>query len=336
MVMMGILLVLFPIPSTFAKVVVAPRHCPEGSARHLHLAVGKDPTTQMTISFASEWSDPIKDYRGHEVEAIPPLGGIFFGTSPTNLEHFVGETEYPDSYVSTLHRHEEQKYYSPFQHHITIDGLQPSTTYYYVAVLGDREDGMEILSSQRGKHHSHIPTTLDAETKEHLHQTVVENTAAEAKIMHSRDQAKNHGEENNLRRQRRRNLGPPPYDGHEHPCIRASQVRSFKTAPAVGTHQATYATFAIVGDLGQFSHSQDTMEHMSTHQGEYDIALLVGDIAYPEYDHRRWDTFFDFLDDFSPFDQLPLHIATGNHGTLLSFRREGRSFVCSSCRCSSS
>ena len=291
------------------RVVVAPRHdCPgdkdngsEGSGiRHLHLSVGKDPSTQMTVSFASEWAEP-------GVKA--PLGGVHLGTVPTNLDRFVGESELPDHYVSNLFHHDDEPYYSPYQHHITIDGLEPSTTYYYVAVVGKRTKGIDALAKKPflGNRNQGPPSP---------HPGVHENLEAESKIMRGQDKAGDRDHESNLLRRAHRRLGPPPYDGHEHACLNGWKVRSFTTAPAPGSIHATSASFAIVGDLGQFVHSQETMQHMKRHRDEYDVALLVGDIAYTEFDHRRWDTFFDFLDDFSAFDQLPLQIATGNHGTL--------------------
>jgi hypothetical protein len=72
--------------------------------------------------------------------------------------------------------------------------------------------------------------------------------------------------------------------------------------------------FGIVGDLGQSTHSQETLVHMTRNVDQMDAVLLVGDIAYTSNDHRRWDTFMDFLDDYPIFHSTPLHIATGNHG----------------------
>jgi hypothetical protein len=73
-------------------------------------------------------------------------------------------------------------------------------------------------------------------------------------------------------------------------------------------------TFGLIGDIGQFEHSQETLEHMKAHVKGIQAVVLVGDIAYPGMDERLWDTFFDFLDDHSNFDTLPLQIAAGNHG----------------------
>ena len=60
----------------------------------------------------------------------------------------------------------------------------------------------------------------------------------------------------------RRKLAPPPYDGSKKPCIDVGRVRSFTSAPETATGPVT---FAIIGDLGQFEHSQETLEHMRDH-----------------------------------------------------------------------
>ena len=271
---------------------VAPRHC-RGGVRHLHLSVGKDPSTQMTISFASAWSDP-------GVEA--PIAGVHIGTAPNHLDRFVGEQEFPVTYVSGLLGKTGHHYYSPFQHHITIDNLEPNTTYYYIAVLGDRSLGIDHLRDLPLRDHPSQHQNLDAENK----------------VMSAQQQISRDNDEGSLRRR----LAPPPYDGHEKPCVEGFQVRSFTTAPRPGSEAAKSATFAIIGDLGQFDHSKETLAHMKTNRAGIDAVVLVGDIAYTEYDHRRWDTFFDFLDDYSIFDEVPLQVAIGNHGTCSTFSSE--------------
>ena len=200
-------------------------------------------------------------------------------------------------------RYGEQSYHSPFQHHITIEDLKPATTYYYIAVVGNRTLGVDDLHQ----------TNLRDHPSQHVGGT--ENLAAEYEIMHSEEkQNESNGSGSRYRRNWLRRLGPHPYDGHERPCIEGFKVRSFTTAPAPGSVEARSATFAIIGDLGQFTHSQETLEHMRDHAEGIDAVVLVGDIAYTEFDHRRWDTFFDFLDDFSIFDEVPLQVAIGNHG----------------------
>jgi hypothetical protein len=192
-------------------------------------------------------------------------------------------------------------YYSPFQHHITIDRLEPNTTYYYIAVVGDRKLGVEHLRDMPLKDHPSQHLNLDAQNK----------------VMAAQEEISRDNEDGSIRHALRR-LAPPPYDGHEKPCIEGYQVRSFTTAPLPGSEDAQSATFAIIGDLGQFDHSKETLMHMTNNRAGIDAVVLVGDIAYTEYDHRRWDTFFDFLDDFSIFDEVPLQVAIGNHGTFVT------------------
>ena len=245
-----------------------PRHC-RGEVKHLHIAVGKDPTSEMTISFASKWSNPDAG------EA--PLAGVHIGLQPHQLDRFVGEQEAPLMYTASLVHRDEigGTYYSPFQHHITIDGLEPNTTYFYVPVVGAREDGIENLRDKPLRDH---PT-------QHIENWVAENKILQYNEIDGED-------EDSGRRRIRRKLAPPPYDGTEQQCLEAHKVRSFHTAPVASEGPVS---FAIIGDLGQFDHSRDTLEHMKANQNEIDAVVLVGDIAYTGYDPKGWDTFFDSL-----------------------------------------
>ena len=125
-----------------------------------------------------------------------------------------------------------------------------------------------------------------------------------------------------------RRLSPPPYDPTGIACIDAERIRTFQTAPEVdmmensnnnnNTKNSIYPmVFGVIGDIGQFEHSQQVLNHMKDHPKGMRAVILVGDIAYPDYDGRKWDTFFDFLDDQSNFDEIPLMVAAGNHGTFL-------------------
>ncbi|KAL3945683.1 MAG: hypothetical protein SGBAC_000251 [Bacillariaceae sp.] len=246
-----------------------PRHC-KGEVKHIHLAVGHNPAHEMTISFATKYSNSAGDNA--------PLGGVHIGLQPDKLDRFVPEQEDPLHYKEK--NPDGKRYNSPYQHHITIDGLEANTTYYYEIVVGDRDDGIEALEKRPIKH-SH-------------------SAATEEKTLN----AKKGGD------QRRRRLLPAHYDGSELPCIEGQRVRSFKTAPKAGEGPVS---FAVIGDLGQFSFSEETLRHLRDNKDGVDATILAGDISYNEGDHRRWDTFFDFLDDYEIFHEIPLHIATGNH-----------------------
>lgn len=300
-----------------AKINLAPRDC-HGKIKHIHLAVGPDPAHSMTISFATDWA-----YPGQEA----PVAGIRVGTSPRDLRRFVPEQEHPLTYNIDLdYRHpEKEAYYAPFQHHVTVDGLEPDTTYYYVAVIGDRKDGIDALASKYKHGSDQHAENINAEEK--IYQEEVELRGGPEGDMRHR-YLMNYVEENIVLEQPHwdehgRRLAPPPYDPTGIPCIDRHKIRSFRTAP--DTEETMYPiTFGIIGDLGQFEHSQETVEHLRDHLQGIKTVVLVGDIAYPEMNGRKWDTFFDFLDDKSPFAEIPLQIAAGNHGKehiTLSYKR---------------
>ena len=101
--------------------------------RHLHLAVGHDPSTSMTFSFSSEQCD-----YGH---SPPPKAGVMIGTTPHRLDRLVLEQSHPRRYNATLKVHKGtdherlELYESEWQRHVTVTGLRPDTTYYYRPVI---------------------------------------------------------------------------------------------------------------------------------------------------------------------------------------------------------
>ena len=386
-------------------IVIAPRHC-HGDVRHLHLAVGDQPSRSMTVSFASTWAFP---------DRVAPIAGVLVAPSNDNdnttrkeyysqflnTSRFVPETEKPITYELYMENHkgnESALYYAPYQHHITIEGLEPDTTYYYLPVLGNREYGIEGLE-KRTRLSSLIQSTSTATTpmqviQQHQQQNGrVENIKAEKKPTNTLQQqlVNNEGTDtsddgergsnnNNKNKNKRqlvqqnnafhtlkydhyyddtylerdydqntevvevlpgallwdrngRRLSPPPYDPTGRACIDPERIRSFRTAPkeveeeGTQTETALYPmVFGIIGDIGQFEHSQQTLNHMRDHPKGMRAVILVGDIAYPDFDGRKWDTFFDFLDDHSNFDEIPLMIAAGNHGTL-NINRDENTFL---------
>lgn len=72
-------------------------------------------------------------------------------------------------------------------------------------------------------------------------------------------------------------------------------------------------TFAVMGDIGQYPHSEATLTRMMRSRDKIDSIILAGDLAYPRLDHRQWDTFLDFLDDYPVAEYLPMQIVPGNH-----------------------
>jgi len=394
-----------------ANIVIAPRHC-HGSVRHLHLAVGNDPSRSMTVSFASTWAFP---------DRVAPVAGVFVGTVPpphydsssgdsstststtsSNTDYteflasstFYPEQEEPITYTIYMqHKKPDQGlYYAPYQHHISVEGLEPDTTYYYLPVLGDREKGIDTLEEHSRGHFARAsvksklneqqqggnPMALDIQTEAKLtkeQQVLIEeeveangNGSGNGNDRHhyhhhrsrrylSRGSSQQHYEYDEAYLGRDydanteiveidpsaplwdangRRLSPPPYDPTGIACIDAGKIRSFRTAPEEangngngygndgesesesgangGSASALYPmTFGIIGDIGQFEHSQEVLNHIRDHAKGIRAVVLVGDIAYPDYDGRKWDTFFDFLDDQSNFDEIPLMVAAGNH-----------------------
>ena len=247
------------------------RHC-HGTAKHIHIAVGPDPTTSMTVTFASLKSDQER-----------PTGGVLIGTDPEKLDRLIVETEPAESYETQLPNH-HGTYNSPYYHHIVVDGLDPDTKYFYQCLIQQDEPHLRGEARKRME-------TLNSDTR----------------FQEGDEPRVEEEDEDETRR-----LGPPPYDPMEHgTCPDPFRVRSFKTAPPVGPDQTI--RFAIVGDIGQFDHSMETMQHLRTHRKGMDLMLLAGDLAYPEFDERRWDTFMDFMDDYSYIDEVPMHITPGNH-----------------------
>ena len=107
------------------------------------------------------------------------------------------------------------------------------------------------------------------------------------------------------------------YDGSQKECSSPYKIRTFRTASAPSSpgdeSTMTPFSFAILGDLGQYPHSIETLRRLMKSSDEVDAIILAGDLAYSELDHRQWVTFLDFLDDFPIVDHKPMQICPGNH-----------------------
>jgi len=346
------------------RVVVAPRHC-HGSIRHLHLAVGNAPSASrsMSVSFASTWAFP---------DRVAPISGVFVGkTPPPNYgeedsqkeyidflanSEFYPEQEDPITYTMFMNHKDPDSglYHAPFQHHITIGGLEPNTIYYYLPVLGDREEGIDSLEEQARLHLTLSSTRDQLKDQEQQGHPQVVNLQSETKLTKEQKELIEReipGDDRTRRTTARkqyfeydeaylardydanseiveipegtllwdkngRRLSPPPYDPTGVACIDAGKIRSFETAPddENPSREDIYPMhFGIIGDMGQFEASKEVLDHLRAHKKGIRAVVLVGDIAYPDFDGRKWDTFFDFLDDHSNFDEIPLMVAAGNH-----------------------
>ena len=277
-----------------------PRGC-GGSIHHVRIAVGPDPSTSMIVSFASISSRFVKG-------TIFPVGGVRLGISSDELstvymEEDKGGLSARCYNVTTLKRglsNDESNrtstvYWSPFYHHVLITGLEPSTKYYYQPVFqANREEFQRIYGSSLALNSlRNTDGTIQGETKRPVPSkySPAKNGTIEKEGFRGRT----------LRRQL---LRWGPYDGSASACPSKEKIRSFQTAPSPSS--SVSATFAVLGDLGQFPHSQLTMEGVLHWKEDIDAAILAGDIAYTGEDHRRWDTFLDFLDDYMAFEAIPV------------------------------
>jgi hypothetical protein len=227
------------------KAKVNPRNC-GGTPKHVHLSVGHDPSTQMIVTFASIPSN------------FPaPVGGVLVGTSPNKLSQVVIEED-SSSYNVTVGQRSSNygsKYYSPYYHHVTISDLKPSTTYYYRPLIHASVKGFE-------KHNVRASKSEAGVTKEEIEVSM---------------KASQHDEMEDDENDRRR-LAHGPYDGSDKECPSSEKIRSFTTAPAPGSDASV--SLAIMGDLGQFPHSEQTMTRLLRSKGEIDAMILAGDLGY--------------------------------------------------------
>ncbi|GKY99070.1 hypothetical protein MPSEU_000862700 [Mayamaea pseudoterrestris] len=258
---------------------VRPRTC-GGLPKHVHLAVGADAATEMTVSFASIPS-----------KFDAPIGGVLIGTSPSQLNRVVLEQEPASHYrvkVDTGANY-GKRYYSPYYHHVSISGLEPGTRYYYQPIIHARIEDFGLRGS-----HSNKNGTMSQYSKEEALDRI-EEQSREEEVKHEQ-----HRMLSNL----------APYDGSVRDCPSPEKIRSFRTAPPPG-HPSV--NIAFMGDLGQFPHSEETLSGMIRARESIDTVILAGDLAYSNGDQRQWDTFFDFLDDYPIAEHFGMQIVPGNH-----------------------
>ena len=168
----------------------------EHNVSQIHMAQGKDPSS-MTIS----WVTPTNT-NSH----------VKYGRMPSQLNELAeGDTvQYSFNYYPDY-----KEYQSGVIHHVVLEGLSPSTTYFYQC--GDTSIGDEGMSG----------------------------------------------------------------------------VKNFKTLPAVGDKKPI--TFGVVGDLGQTSDSEVTVEHMLENE-RLQLILHAGDMSYADCEQTRWDTWADMVE----------------------------------------
>mmetsp|Transcript_37849 Transcript_37849/g.55324 ORF Transcript_37849/g.55324 Transcript_37849/m.55324 type:complete len:533 (+) Transcript_37849:190-1788(+) len=235
--------------------------------RHWHLSVGDDPSTSMIVSFSSHPKC---------AKSSAPVGAVLIGKEPNKADFVILEQNDARMYNATYpNKKKGSLYTSDYYHHVTVDGLDPNTRYYYrcvtvPSVLVDNIANEEMEDAERGLRQQHwdMTSTIAADLAE---------------------------------RRRRYLKGGEDNDG----------APSFVTAPAPGNDSRV--KFVIMGDLGERTHSYETVAYLDAHREGINAILLVGDIAYTQNDHDIWDKWFDMLDATSFASEIPLQIATGNH-----------------------
>lgn len=283
-----------------------------GTTRHVHVAVGHDPSSEMTVSFSS-----VRSFHVH------PVGGVLIGTEPDNLNVYIEEQEPSRYYNSTPDQVRHGPYYSPLSHHIRITDLDPSTTYYYKCIVRKKHETYQMPNSASGAALRGNAQGSKSKYHDDNAQFNDEVVRAEERERSSDDagEESDQDDDEDPRRQRRF-LDLKYYDSTLGTCPPPEKIRKFQTAPKLGELDATKLSsaggpslrFAYMGDVGQFEHSQENIMHLVSHQGtSLNAITLAGDIAYSGFDPRRWDTFFDFMDDYFMIDEIPMHVVAGNH-----------------------
>jgi len=115
------------------------------SIKHVHLAVGKNASTSMTISFAAI---PNNRNNGWPDQVIPKAV-IDIGRRPHHLKRNIIGKRPPNNYQHTDCMR-NQSYTSPYYYHVNIDDLEPDTEYYYqasVAYVLDENQHSQTASS---------------------------------------------------------------------------------------------------------------------------------------------------------------------------------------------
>ena len=95
--------------------------------------------------------------------------------------------------------------------------------------------------------------------------------------------------------------------------LKESKVYSFTTAPLPGAFPKKPVTLAFVADIGRTDAAATNFAYMTDHKSDIDVLMFAGDLAYSHLRHHRWDTFFDTMDNYDMFSELPLMVAPGNH-----------------------
>lgn len=274
-----LLLLLLPLLSQ-AWPATTPRTC-GGSIRHVRIAAGSaESATSMTVTFASIPSLLTSQH------AAAPIGAVRYGKQPTHMNRLQLESDSTYYNLTTVHKRRSN-------YVLKNNPTDPTKeVYWYISPF---------------YHHVTI-SNLEPDTV-YYYQPLLRSEKEEYDELRMEYESSK-GKDTNARRHL---LQWPPYNAMQRgECPSPTTIYSFRTPPA---DMDTPITLALLGDLGQFPHSEETLEHlrMDISHTTVHAAFLIGDIAYTGGDHLAWDAFLDLLDDTRVFTKVPLHVTPGNH-----------------------
>mmetsp|Transcript_2363 Transcript_2363/g.1695 ORF Transcript_2363/g.1695 Transcript_2363/m.1695 type:complete len:452 (+) Transcript_2363:54-1409(+) len=87
-----------------------------------------------------------------------------------------------------------------------------------------------------------------------------------------------------------------------------SGLLSFRTMPRVGDQRPM--KFGVIGDLGQTTDSQSTMQHVMMNP-DLGMILHAGDLSYADCNQTKWDTYGLMIEDLAK--ARPWMVGPGNH-----------------------
>lgn len=110
----------------------------------IHLAVGKEPATQMTVSFAVPYSCPVHS-------TVPVTAVVTYweeGDDSNTAQAKYAKDEDIKQYNHTSCVYEDLKYVSPYFHHIRLDDLKPNTKYVYQCTLIETAEETNFVKNE--------------------------------------------------------------------------------------------------------------------------------------------------------------------------------------------
>ncbi len=224
--------------------------------RHVHLSTAKDSSSSITISFSSHLCDSMGGkkhrngfdndgslYRYHSGKKSRHMrmlrGAVMIGTDPTELKLVEGHR--PSRYNATTYNKRKvvDQYVSEYQHHITVDHLEPNTVYFYKCVIVMGTGGNDDVNKYED---------IEADEEERMLRGV-----------------------------------DPSFMDDNNDQFPLSEIFQFQTAPVPS--KLSHAKIAVIGDLGTFKHSKQTLSVLAS-LVDLNGILLVGDISYANGNHR--------------------------------------------------